>query len=62
MGPTVLACYEKLIPKAYKADLFRYSVVYMKGGCYFDIGFVFVGHLRDSLLPTDAFVSTPDSV
>jgi mannosyltransferase OCH1-like enzyme len=47
MGPIVLACYDKLIPNAFKADLFRYSAIYTLGGCYTDIGFIFVGHLRD---------------
>ena len=46
MSPSILACYDKLIPNAYKADLFRYSIVYTHGGCYADIGFVFVRPLR----------------
>lgn len=28
--------YDKLIPGAYKADLFRYCYLYKDGGCYFD--------------------------
>ncbi len=28
--------YRKLYPSAYKADLFRYCLIYKKGGCYFD--------------------------
>jgi mannosyltransferase OCH1-like enzyme len=62
MGPIILSCYDKLIPNAYKADLFRYSVVYTYGGCYFDIGFIFVNSLRDSILPNDTFISTPDAM
>mgnify|MGYP000946339849 FL=1 len=45
MGVTVLSCYDKIVPNAYKADLFRYSVVYTHGGCYADIGFIFIGSL-----------------
>lgn len=60
MGPVGLACYDKLIPNAYKADLFRYAAVFTFGGCYTDIGFVFVGHLRDVVRSEDRFVSTPD--
>ena len=33
----VLKAYDKLIPGAYKADLWRYCVIYIKGGVYIDI-------------------------
>lgn len=33
----VLYAYEKLIPIAFKADLFRYCILYKKGGIYIDI-------------------------
>ena len=33
-------CYEKIIPGAFKADLFRLCVLYKYGGCYSDIGHV----------------------
>jgi len=33
----VLWAYEKLIPTAYKADLFRYCVLYLYGGIYSDL-------------------------
>jgi mannosyltransferase OCH1-like enzyme len=62
MSPTILACYDKLIPGAYKADLFRYSVVFTHGGCYTDIGFVFLRPLREALLPDDNFVSSADGL
>jgi mannosyltransferase OCH1-like enzyme len=38
MGGKYLKAYDTLIPNAYKADLFRYSVVYHYGGCYMDAG------------------------
>lgn len=62
MGPTVLACYDRLVPNAYKADLFRYSVVLTYGGCYADIGFVFVRPLREVIWSNDTFLSTSDGL
>jgi len=35
--PEYLPHYEKLIPTAYKADLFRYLLLYKYGGCYGDM-------------------------
>ena len=35
--PQVLAAYDKLIPGAFKADLWRYCVLYLHGGVYLDI-------------------------
>jgi len=35
----VLKAYDKLIPGAYKADLWRYCVLYIHGGIYLDIKF-----------------------
>jgi mannosyltransferase OCH1-like enzyme len=60
MSPIVVATYDKLIPNAYKADIFRYSVVYINGGCYIDIGAIAINHLRDSIYPTDSFVTSND--
>jgi mannosyltransferase OCH1-like enzyme len=60
MSAVVVAAYDKLIPRAFKADLFRYSAVYVEGGCYMDISFIFVDHLRYSIHPNDTFISTPD--
>jgi hypothetical protein len=33
----VLNSYDSLIPKAYKADLWRYCILYKKGGIYMDV-------------------------
>ena len=60
MGTTVLAAYDKLIPGTFKTDLFRHSVLYIHGGCYFDSGLIYVEHIRDSIRPDDMFVSSPD--
>ena len=35
--PIVLSTYKKLIPGAYKADLWRYCALYIHGGIYMDI-------------------------
>lgn len=61
MGDTVLDCYDKLNPLAYKADLFRYSAVYTFGGCYMDIGFVAVDSLSDFIRPGYNFVSSENA-
>lgn len=37
--PDVLYAYDKLIPGAYKADLWRYCVLFINGGIYLDIKF-----------------------
>ena len=34
---SVLNAYDSLIPKAYKADLWRYCILYIRGGIYLDI-------------------------
>lgn len=60
MGSTVLAAYDKLIPGAFKADFFRYIILYVHGGCYFDSGLIYLEHLRDTIQPNDTFVSSPD--
>jgi hypothetical protein len=44
----VLAAYDSLLPYAYKADLGRYCLLYVKGGWYFDIGVKAVSSLRAS--------------
>lgn len=58
--PRVLNCYNKLIPGAYKADLFRYCVLYIEGGVYLDTGFMALKPLRKIIQPTDTFVSAKD--
>jgi mannosyltransferase OCH1-like enzyme len=35
--PEVLESYDNIIPGAYKADLFRYCILYKKGGIYTDL-------------------------
>ena len=38
--PDVLIAYDRLIPTAFKADLWRYCVLYKYGGVYLDVKYV----------------------
>jgi inositol phosphorylceramide mannosyltransferase catalytic subunit len=49
--------YARLNTGAGKADLFRYMIVYMDGGCYFDIDTVCLKPLDSFILPEDELVS-----
>jgi hypothetical protein len=46
----VLYVYKNLKPGAYKADLFRYCVLYIYGGVYMDIKFILHKKLKDLIL------------
>lgn len=59
-SPEVLNAYDKLIPGAYKADLFRYCILYKLGGVYVDTGMVARGPLRSIIRSDDKFVSPED--
>ena len=43
---SVMCAYNKLIPTAYKADLFRYCILYKLGGIYLDIKYVCVNNFK----------------
>jgi hypothetical protein len=45
----VLKCYDGLIPYAYKADLGRYCVTYIKGGWYADVTTEIICHIDNYL-------------
>ena len=57
--PDVLYAYDHLIPGAYKADLWRYCVLFINGGIYLDIkymplnGFKFINLLESEHLVAD---------
>jgi mannosyltransferase OCH1-like enzyme len=57
--PDVLNAYDNLIPGAYKADLWRYCVLYVNGGVYLDIkfkcvnGFKLIALTEKEHFPTD---------
>ncbi|MCE9581882.1 MAG: hypothetical protein K8T20_05125 [Planctomycetes bacterium] len=56
-GTEVRQAFDDLVPGAYKADLWRYCVLYREGGIYLDIKFVEVGEFRvSSLLGRERFV------
>jgi len=56
-GMVVLEAYDKLIPQAYKADLWRYCVLYIHGGFYIDIKWKLYGDFRlDKLTDKEHFV------
>lgn len=61
MDQTLLDVYDKLNPLAYKADLFKYLVVYTFGGCYMDIGFIAIDSLSAFVKPEYNFISSEDA-
>ena len=59
----VLNSYETLIPSAYKADLFRYCVLYIKGGIYSDLSQEILEPLEDIInFDNDTLVLTDDCI
>lgn len=53
--------YEKILPGAYKADLFRYCWLWINGGVYIDMGMVSIGDLDLIIKPSDTFVAPEDN-
>ena len=52
-----------MIPSAYKADLFRYCLLYIKGGIYSDLTQVFFTKLDNIInYSVDKFVLTKDRI
>jgi mannosyltransferase OCH1-like enzyme len=49
----VINAYQSLIPKAFKADLFRYCFIYIQGGCYFDNKYILRKPLRQFIKNND---------
>ena len=59
----VVWAYDTLIPSAYKADLFRYCLLYIKGGIYSDLTQVFFTKLDNIInYSVDKFVLTKDRI
>ena len=54
--PRVAEAYRRLIPLAYKSDLFRYCALYMYGGIYLDVGYECVNGFRLIHLLDGSFV------
>lgn len=59
-SPRVQAAYATLLPGAFKADLFRYCVLYTFGGVYLDTGMCARKRLLDVLRPDHTFLSCAD--
>lgn len=58
---TVLNAYDSLIPGAYKADLWRYCVLYKKGGIYLDIKYIPLNNFKFiNLIEKEHFVLDAD--
>lgn len=57
----VLDAYDKVLPGAYKADLFRYCILYKMGGVYIDMGMIMLTNLDDLISDTDSFISPEDN-
>lgn len=45
-NPDVLNAFDRLVPGAYKADLWRYCILYIKGGIYLDIKYMPINGFR----------------
>ena len=58
--PEALRAYDCLRPHAFRADLWRYCVMYTKGGFYLDAEDVPLVPLRSLVRPCDALVLTND--
>jgi len=58
--PMVLNAFNKLIPGAFKADLFRYCYLYKKGGVYSDIDNICLVSINDTISESDTFVLVKD--
>lgn len=57
----VLDAYDRLIPGAYKADLWRYCVLYKMGGIYLDIKYIPVNNFKfKNLLNREYWVTDAD--
>lgn len=57
----VLKAYKKVNPGAFKADLFRYCYLYVRGGVYLDTGMNAVKPLREIIRADDTFISAEDN-
>jgi hypothetical protein len=60
--PQYVDLFETVIPGAYRADLFRYMVLYVHGGVYLDCKSSTILPLRDFLPPNATFASFRDRV
>ena len=59
-GTKLLKIYDTLIPGAYKADLFRCCVLYIKGGVYIDSTFASIKPLEEIIKSNDKLLLVKD--
>lgn len=59
-GQNYANTFDVLIPGAFKCDLWRYAILYIKGGIYMDLDMSCEYPFREILKPTDRFVSIVD--
>ena len=59
--PPVREAYDALIPGAFKADLFRYCVLLIRGGLYADMDILLESNLDLSIPPDVGFLTSQDS-
>ena len=57
----VLAAYDVLVPKAFRADLFRYCALYILGGCYVDHKIIGRKSFRSIMKDDDDLLVTYDN-
>lgn len=58
--PAVRQAYDAVIPGAFKADLFRYCVLLIRGGVYADMDVLLESNLDEILSPDVGFVTAQD--
>jgi hypothetical protein len=59
-GENYANAFDILIPGAFKCDLWRYCILYVKGGAYLDIDLEPLVPLKEIIKPEDQFVSVVD--
>lgn len=59
--PRIIKAYNKLKPGAYKADLFRYCILYKMGGVYIDSPMTAKAPLSTLIRSNDEFISPEDN-
>lgn len=57
----VLLAYLSLIPGAFRADLWRYCVLFIKGGIYVDADMICLKSFREYIRPKDEFIVAQDT-
>jgi hypothetical protein len=60
--PRFVSAFDTLLPGAYKADFFRYLVLFQEGGIYVDVDVMLNTNLDTFLTPDLAFVAPLDAV